>query len=238
MRYGSVIIEGERLIKRQSPERSRVERERSQFGARVSSSCGDFSVPDVLSYDDDAGEIVFRFVPKAVPLKTYLIKRPTPELLERTGHALACIHTACSDSEETNVYWHGDFGMGNLLYTESRDELTIVDWNNAHWSLEPPERSRGPAGLDLGIAILSLFHHIIVHPIRIPQPECLSSALLTGYQRVRTSFRINEERSFLTMVCRRWYRYHLHRHGVLRTLAAIPSWGRINRFLSTVELER
>ena len=232
VRQVSVEVDGDHVVKRQFPTRSRLERERCEFGSRVAASSGLFEVPEVLSFDDDAGEIIFRLVRAAVPLKTYLAARPRPELLERAGHALASIHTACSDSEDVDVCWHGDYGMGNLLYGEIRDELTIVDWSNAHWALEPPERSRGPAGLDLGIAIFSLFHRMVIRGARIPNPERLGVAFLRGYARGRPTFQFATERPFLSIIHHRWRRYHLSRFGVVRTLAVTPSWARVFRFLS------
>ena len=232
----SVRMDGDRVIKRQGTARSRYERERSQFGARVAAACGVFEVPEILGFDDGAGEIVFRFVPEAVPVKRYLTVNPKPALLERCGYALACIHTAnTADFGAANVCWHGDYGMGNLLYAESGDQLTIVDWSNAHWSLEPPDRSQGPAALDLGIALLSLFHRMVIRSARIPSAERLGAAFLSGYALGRPAFRLAGEEPFLSLIVRRWRRYHLARWGILRTLAAAPSWARAWRFFRSAE---
>ena len=177
----SVEVCGDRLIKRQSSLRSRLERERSDIGARLGRACALFDVPDVLSFDDAAGVIVFRFVRDAVPLKTYFAINPSTDLAERCGRALAHIHMADSAIDDGNLFWHGDYGMRNLLYTERQDRLTIVDWSNAQWAGVPPEQSRGPAGLDLEIAISSLFRRMVAYGPRIPEPERLGASFLKGY---------------------------------------------------------
>lgn len=231
----TVEINGDNVIKRQSPDRSRFERERTQFGAGIASECGLFHVPEILSFDDTAGEIILRFIPGTVPLRNYLIKQSKPDLLERAGRALAAIHNAGSSLRELDVSWHGDYGLGNLLYSESHDRITIVDWNNAAWALEPPERSYGSAGLDLGIALLSLFHSRIASTMHIPQPEQLGSIFLEGYARDRSYLQVKGIRPFISELFRRWNRYWLAHCGILRAQAYAPSMIRLRLFLSRSE---
>ena len=137
------MVCGDRFIKRQSSLRSRLERERSCVGARLAAECGLFNVPEVLSFDDERGEIVFRFVRDAVPIKKYFSINPMPELAERWGRALAHIHMAGFRSHNGEFLWHGDYGVGNVLYKEKTDQLIIVDWSNADWAGVPPEQSSG-----------------------------------------------------------------------------------------------
>ena len=231
----SVEVCSDRLIKRQRPLYSRLERERSDIGASIGKSCGLFDVPDVLSFDDAVGEIAFRFKPDAIPLKKYLVKNPCAELAERCGRALAYIHLANPTIDDGSVFFHGDYGLGNLLYTEREDRLTIVDWSNAHWLGVPPGQAYGPAGLDLGIAILSLFHCLFLRGSRIPVPGLLGVAFLRGYALIRPCFRLVDERPALAMIHRRWCTYHFWRWGFLRTVAAMPSWVREQRFLASVK---
>ena len=227
-------MDGDCLIKRQCPLLSRLERERSQFGARVGTACGLFQVPEVLSFDDSAGEIVFGFVPDAVRLRDYLVDRPEPELLRRCGSILAAIHSACFDAGQCDVCWHGDFALGNLLYSESRDTIAVIDWSNVPWLLEPACRSRGPAALDLGVAVISLFHPRGVRARNIPDPEGLSMEFLTSYVQGREGFRIDSVRPFIVELNRRWRRCVLLRSGILRTLTCTRSLVRLSVFWSTV----
>ena len=231
----SVQVCGDRLIKRQSSLYSRLERERSRVGARLGAACGLFDVPEVLSFDDAAGEIVFRFVKDAIPLRTYFPIKPCADLAERCGRALAYIHAAGSSINDGDLFWHGDYGMGNLLYSEAVDRLTIVDWSNAQWAGVSPHQSKGPAGLDLGIAILSLFHHRIAYRPCVLNPERLAEAFLRGYSLGRPCFRLAAERPFLSEIHARRRIYYLSRWGIIRTMAVMPSWFRALRFLSLME---
>ena len=227
-------IQGDRLIKRQSPKHSRLERERTQFGARVAAESGLFEVPDILSYDDAEGEITFRYIHGAVALRDYLVKRSEPELMTRAGRALAAIHDADVDSNGPGVLWHGDFGVGNVLYSEDRDRITIIDWANAKWTLEPAERLRGSAGLDLGVALLSLFHHRLLGPMYIPEPEAFGSALLQAYKRERHYFSIATVLPFIYRLIHRRRRQWIVHRGFLRNLAYDPSLIRLRIFLSKI----
>ena len=65
-------FEGDRLIKRQTPVQSRIERERTQLGPQIASDSGLFKVPEILSYDDGAGEVTFRYIDAAVTLREHL----------------------------------------------------------------------------------------------------------------------------------------------------------------------
>lgn len=230
-----VQVCGDRVIKIQSSLYSRLERERSRVGAHLGATCGLFDVPEVLSFDDAAGAIVFRFVRDAMPLKTYFSINPCADLAGRCGRALAYIHSAGPSVDEGGLFWHGDYGMGNLLYSEGVDRLTIVDWSNAHWAGVSPHQSNGPAGLDLGIAIFSLFHHRIAYRLRVPNPERLAEAFLRGYSLGRPCFRLAAERPFLSAIHARWRNYYLSRWSIVRTTAVMPSWFRALRFLSLME---
>lgn len=231
----SVQVCGDRFIKRQSPRCSRLERKRSAIGAHVGESCGLFEVPEVLSFDDANGEIVFRFLSEVIPLRTYLAKEPRPELTERCGRALGHIHLANSAVDNGDVFWHGDYAMSNLLYSEDRDRLTIVDWSNVDWAGLPPELSMGPAGLDLGIALGSLFHRMFVYGPGIASPERLGLSFLKGYALSRPGFRLAAERPFLAMIQRRRRSHYFAERGFLRTVGVVPSWVREWLFLSSAE---
>ena len=231
----SIKVCGDRIVKRQSSVRSRIERERSRFGAHVATSCGLFDVPDVLSFDDANGEIVFQYVGGSVPLKKYFVVDPNTRLAERCGLALAHIHSAGSGNVDGGLFLHGDYGMSNILYSERDDRLTIVDWSNADWMGIPPGQSTGPAGLDLGIAILSMFHRTVIRGRGISFPERLSEAFLRGYTLVRADFRMAAEQEVLSLVQRRWKRHYFSQFGLLRTLSVMPSWLRVLCFLSVAQ---
>ena len=230
----TVQVDRDLLIKRQPPERSRLERVRAQFGARVATECGLFEVPEIISHDDASGEIAFRFVSDSVPLRALLIDRTDPELMERAGRALAAIHDAGADATGSEVSWHGDYGMENILYSETRDRLTVVDWSNAAWALQPVERARGNPGLDLGIALISLFHHRILGSARIPKPETLGSAMLRAYVHERDHFSGAAVYQFIVQLIHRRHRYWNAQRGALRAMAYYPSLIRLRLFLFNI----
>ena len=232
---GSTLqIRGDRLIKRQSPRHSRLERERTQLGAQVAAECSLFEVPDILSYEDAKGEIVFRYHRDAVPLREYLVKRAEPELMKRAGRALAAIHNAGVVPKGSDVFWHGDYGLENVLHSEARDSITIVDWANAKWVLEPAECSSGSAGLDLGIALISLFHYRIVGPMYIPKPEKLACELLRAYTQERDHISMETIIPFVSQLVHRRRRYWRSQYGILKTLARDPSLVRLRIFLTKI----
>ena len=230
----TVQVDRDLLIKRQSPERSRLERVRAQFGARVASECGLFEVPEIISHDDASGEIAFRFVSDSVPLRALFIDRTDPELPKRAGRALAAIHDAGADATGSEVSWHGDYGLENILYSETRDRLTIVDWSNAAWALQPAERARGNPGLDLGIALVSLFHDRILGPANISKPGTLGSAMLRAYVHERDHFSGAAVYQFIVQLIHHRHRYWNAQRGAFRAMAYYPSLIRLRLFLSNI----
>ena len=230
----TVEVQGDRLVKRQPPGQSLIEFERTQRGARVASKCGLFDVPEVLSHDNVKGEITFRHLPDAVPLREYLSRSPDPHLMGRVGQALAAIHNSHA-SPGDEVFWHGDYGMRNVLYSESRDRITVIDWSNANWVLEPAEKSTGSPGLDLGVALISLFHQRPFGYMYISKTEMLGAAFLQGYQRERNCFRIGTVLPFISRLIRTRREYWISQRGFLRNLFHDPSLIRLRLFLSRIQ---
>ena len=227
-------IKGERLIKKQSPKLSRIERERTEFGAQVAADCGLFDVPEILAYDDAEGEITFRYDHSAVNIREYLGKKTRPELMARVGRSLAAIHATCPGSNGSDVLWHGDYATGNWLYSEERDRIMIIDWSNASWTLVPADQSSGSAGFDLGVALITLFHHRFLGPMYIPRPEDLASALLQAYSRELGCFRMPTVFHFISRLIHRRRQHRIEQRGMLRNLAYDPSLIRLRLFLSKI----
>ena len=227
-------FEGDRVIKRQHPEQSRRELERTRLAAQIAATCGLFDVPEILSYDGAAGEIVFRYVHDSMTLREYLVRRPDSRLMARVGQALAAIHDAGVVPRECAVFWHGDYGVGNVLYSEERDRITIIDWANAKWTLEPIHRSCGNPGFDLGGALIALFHHRPFGHMYIPKLESRGSALLHGYARERSCFSIESALPLMRELIRRRRRYWISQRGVLKNLAYEPSLVRLQIFLHRI----
>ena len=227
-------IQGEILIKKQSPELSRLERERTEFGTQVAAECGLFDVPEILAYNDVEGEIAFSYDHSAVTLRDYLGKQTQPELMTRVGRSLAAIHAAYHASSGPDVLWHGDYATGNWLYSEECDRITIIDWSNASWTLVPADRSSGSAGFDLGVALITLFHHRFLGPMYIPKPEILGSALLQAYIRESGSLSLATVLSFISRLIHRRREHRIEQRGILRNFAYDPSLIRLRLFLSKI----
>ena len=230
----TIHIQGDRLIKKQSPKHSRLERERTEFGARIASESGLFEVPEILSYDDSEGEIVFRYVRDAVTLWEYLVMKSDPELMARVGRVLATIHNSKPAHKTSDVFWHGDYSVANVLYSERYDKITIVDWSTASWTLEPAEQSRGSAGLDLGIALILLFHHRFLGPMYIREPEVLGSAFLQAYKLERKHFNFGTVLPFVSRLIELRRKSWISGRGTLRNLAYDPSLIRLCFFLARI----
>ena len=227
-------IQCDRLVKRQSPDQSRIERARTLLGARVAAESGLFEVPEILSHDDSKGEIIFRYVHDAVTLREHLLIQTDSQLMVRVGQALAAIHDADAISSGCDVFWHGDYGVGNVLYSERRDRITIIDWANAKWTLEPAQRSCGSPGFDLGGALIPLFHHRPFGHMYIPRPETLGSAFLHGYIGERDCFRIGRVLPFISQMISRRRQYWISQRGFLKNLAYDSSLVRLRFFLSRI----
>ena len=225
------------VIKSQSPELSRCERKRTQFGAKVAAESGLFDVPEIVAYDDSGGTITFRYVPDAVPLGEYLVHSPDPPLMVRAGRSLAAIHNASAGPTVADVTWHGDYGLNNILYAATCDQLTIIDWANALWAPEPACKSNGTAGLDLGIALISLFHRWILGPKYIRSPERMGGALLGGYFEDRVSFPTTQVIPYVTELIRIRHRLWRTQRGNVRALAYFPSLLRLRFYLSLLKLK-
>ena len=227
----SVHIQNGCLFKRQEAGHSRLERERTQLGARIGANTGLFEVPEIISYDDGEGEIVFEYASGAIPLREYLSTMPEPRLLHRLGEALAALHNFKAPTGGDDVFWHGDCGMRNVLYSADRDAIMLIDWANADWTLEPPERSLGNPGMDLGVALISLFHQRPLGHMYVRKSELLGSAFLNGYQGERSSFTLQTALPFMTELIRRRRRHWISQRGFIRNLVHDPSLFRLRMFL-------
>ena len=135
----------------------------------------------------------------------------------------------------SEVFWHGDYGMRNVLYSESKDRITVIDWSNANWVLEPAEKSNGSPGMDLGVALISLFHQRPLEYMYISRSETLGAAFPQGYQREQGCFRIETVLPFISGLIRLRREYWISQRGILRNLFHDPSLIRLRLFLSRIQ---
>ena len=88
--------------------------------------------------------------------------------------------------------------------------------------------------MDLGVALITLFHHRFLGPMYIPKPEILGSALLQAYSRERGCFSIATVLPFIARLIHRRRQHRIEQRGFLRNLAYDPSLIRLRIFLSKI----
>lgn len=167
----NVSIGEDRVIKTQEPHGSRRERLRTLAGRAVGQQTGHFIVPEITSFDDARGEIVFERLPLIELRRALSELGRSIELAGRSAAALAAIHRylqPCDrpirppsgalgiDRARALVPLHGDFGMRNLFYHPPTNGIAIIDWSNADWvgldaDLAAPE-------IDVAVFLMSFFH--------------------------------------------------------------------------------
>jgi SAM-dependent methyltransferase len=166
----AISVRGDTVVKRQEPGTSRRERLRTLAGRQVGLETGLFNVPDIVSFDDSLGEIVFERL-RATKLRQMLTDPDRGmELVGRAARALAAIHgqmeatdPPAQDADSPGprgsagrtVPLHGDFGINNLFYLAPSDRLVIIDWANADWI--GVDADRGAPEIDLAVFLMSLF---------------------------------------------------------------------------------
>lgn len=232
----------DRVVKRQSPVVARCERDRSEWGQRVGRESALFCVPDVRSYDDARGEIVFERIENAELLDQMLRANAPPEgLMSRAGSALAAIHSAARPATEQadadEVALHGDFGCGNLYYCRAKDKLWILDWSPGYWLGLPVDARFGSSSIDLATFLVSLFYHRPMASNAISRPESLALSFLQGYAAGRQGgFALATLRAELPGIVRRWEASRVPLAGWLRVALYHGSLRQLCRFVKRVEL--
>lgn len=184
-----VVLEKNCVIKRQSPERGHIEYVRTMIGRKIADKTLQFIVPDVLSFNETSGEIVFELLNGMESLTSTLRQHSRPEeLICRAGRALSAIHllgksysgrTLPQSSEE--VFLHGDYGLANVHYLPDDDKLVVLDWNTAHWLGIPSKQVFGSPSMDLVVFLISLYHRRAFSSKGIPHTRELAENFLNAY---------------------------------------------------------
>lgn len=190
----AVSIRGDVVVKVQEPASSRRERLRTLAGLEVARFTGLFVVPEILSFDDARGEIIFQRLDLTPLRQTLSDPARSIELVGRAARALAAIHShmetiegatrACTGglsagAERTAVPLHGDFGMRNVFYLAASDSLAIIDWFNADWI--GFDADLGPPEIDIAVFLMSLFHRRVFGPWRISRHHDVARHFLEVY---------------------------------------------------------
>lgn len=241
----STRVEGTTVIKIQEPGASRRERLRTEAGREVARQTGLFSVPEIVSYDDHRGEIVFRRLPLTGIRALLSDPSRSMGLVARLASILAAIHRLMRADESATrtsagemgisperavVPLHGDFAMSNVLYHSPSNGIVIIDWCNADWigisaDLGAPE-------IDVGFFVRSLFHRSpldrtpVSHRYRVARHFLATYALASPYGldlSCLAAFVAGSGPAFMQLTRRR--------KGTLRALAYLPAMVDLSFFL-------
>lgn len=189
----AVSVRDDTVVKIQEPEASRRERLRTSAGREVGLQSGLFIVPEIVSFDDSRGEIVFQRLPLTGLRQALSDGHRTMELVGRAAGALAAIHRGLRSSHLTgNVYpemgvsparhpvpLHGDFGMRNIFYLRASDDIAVIDWANAQWT--GVNTDLGAPEIDIAVFLMSFFHRRVFGPWPISRRHEAARHFLATY---------------------------------------------------------
>lgn len=229
----AVSIQGDVVLKVQSPEASRRERLRTLAGAEVARQTGLFVVPRIMSFDDSRGEIAFERLEMMALRPALSNSGKSMELVEQSGLALAAIHrymkmgeTAAAPSTSGGgrvrqpVPLHGDFGMRNVFYLPASNGIAVIDWANAHWM--DFDADHGPPEIDLAVFLMSLFHRRPFGPWPISRRHELAQRFLETYASASSQgLSIAELRATVAANAPGFNRQVYRRKGLFRALGVV-----------------
>lgn len=191
----SVSVRDNVVVKVQAPSASRRERLRTLAGRKVGQETGLFMVPEIISFDDARGEMVFERL-HLTRLREVLSDRSRGmELLGRAGKVLAAIHGRMEPSEEARrtgpgtlgisaqrdlVPLHGDFVVFNIPLLAASDRMVVIDWANADWI--GVDADLGAPEIDVAVFLISLFHRRAFGPLPVSGRHEVARHFLTAYE--------------------------------------------------------
>jgi hypothetical protein len=224
----AVSVRENEVIKVQDPQASRRERLRTMAGREVGRKTGLFIVPEIVTFDDSRGEIVFERL-KLTGLRQMLADDSrSVELAGQAARALAAIHGHMKLADEATVQsggfgpertvpLHGDFGMRNIFGLSDSDDIAIIDWANADWI--GIDTDRGPAEIDVAVFLVSLFHRSVIGPWPISRRHEVARHFLSTYATASPQgVSIEGLRSIVTAVSPSFARLNRRLKGSLRAL--------------------
>ena len=155
----AVSLLDDAVVKVQEPGASRRERLRTLVGQKVGRQTGLFVVPEIVSFDDSRGEIVFERLRMTVLREVAADPSRSMELVGRAAEILAAIHRHVESSDGATSTWavplHGDFGLRNLFHLHESDRIVVIDWANADWL--GIDADFGAPEIDVATFLVSLF---------------------------------------------------------------------------------
>lgn len=215
-----------------------IEREKSIAARKLSVITRAFVVPPVVASTRDS--TTWTRVFDIVPLRQELSTRHRPELARRVGRALGLVHsrlklpdnlreTASAPWGSSSVPVHGDFGLKNVQYQTTTNEIVILDWATAAW-LGPSVAYAHPH-LDVAVFLNDLYYQRPLDPRGVQQVSEIANAFLSGYSEICDP-RVHElRRNVNMMITLYWTRAQPGWRRALR----LPSLYRLERFLHNLD---
>jgi tRNA A-37 threonylcarbamoyl transferase component Bud32 len=188
-------VAGNTVVKIQEPQASLRERLRTQAGQLVGRETGLFVVPEIVSFDDTRGEIVFERLRLTGIRQILADGTRSMEVAGKAAEVLTAIHShmvprpdECPPSypdeagmvhKREAVPLHGDFGMRNIFWTADSDLPVVIDWANADWI--GTDADCGAPEIDIAVFMISLFHRRMFGPLPISRRHEVAHHFLGTY---------------------------------------------------------
>jgi hypothetical protein len=241
----AISIRGDSVVKIQEPGTSRRERLRTLAGREVARQTGLFVVPEIVSFDDSRGEIVFERLQLTGIRQVLSDSRRNMDLAGRTAEVLAAIHRQMEPSDGARstdpagppmarrrepVPLHGDYGMRNIFCIPGSDDIAVIDWANADWI--GCEADLGAPEIDVAVFLMSLFNRRVFGPWPIPRRHEVARHFLTTYASASPrGLDIDTLKAIVAATRGAFWRRNRRRKGTLRALAYSHSMIDLEYFL-------
>jgi hypothetical protein len=246
-----VTVRDDVVVKLQEPGASRRERLRTLAGQALGRETGLFAVPEIVSFDDARGELVFERWP--LPALGEFLSDPgrSLEIAERAAVILAAIHSSLEppqgattatagclgiDPMRELVPLHGDFGITNVRHLAASDAVAVIDWSNADWI--GVDADLGAPEIDVGVFMRSLFHRSVLDRTPRDHRHRVARRFLTTYAATGPhGLDLKSLRAFSAATDRGFRRLSNRVHGRLRARLGY-SHGRLDLHLFLRRLAR
>ncbi len=182
----------------------------------IGMECSLFYVPKVVNFDTETGQLEFERLNDLVTLLDLAIRKDKrlPYLLKKAGNALAVIHRDLAlpdemkielppewmNSENDNVFIHGDYACINVCFRERSDELVILDFSAAPMVGRTP--TFGSRYFDILLFISSIFHGAPLRRAFNWNAGSMAEAFLRGYAEYVPEININQLKTLAPVIYR------------------------------------
>jgi len=181
----------------------------------IGKACGLFSVPEVVKFDAEAGVLEFERLRELCTLLDLAIRKDSrlPDLLDRTGQALAAIHKDLtlpeemkrelppewSGSADDNVFIHGDFACINVCFHGPSGELVILDFSAA--PMVGRTATFGNRYFDILLFVSSLFHGAPWRRVLSWDAAGMARTFLSGYAKAVPDVKPDRLKDYSSKIC-------------------------------------